>query len=111
MNSAEKTVVADVIIQKHLCALVKELYESGIEALGIAGGIILHDDDVTLESGSPCHVFHLIQEGVESLSGGVLTEEEASARFVTDVAETMRRGLVEDASLKPVRLYHSKEPS
>lgn len=70
------------IVEKHAQALLDELNEIGVDALGVAGGIVMGAS--VPGSGSPCHVFFVLGEDV-----GTVTGECSGAAFVRDVAKAM----------------------
>jgi len=80
------------IIGRHMQALLDELYEQGIDAAGVAGGVVLAAGG----TGPNCHVFASIQPtiGIRGEDGQV-SQEGLVPRFLDDVANAMARSAAE----------------
>jgi hypothetical protein len=86
------------IVDRHAEALLHELRQRGVKAVGVSGGIVMFGE--TPEGGSPCHVFVLADANVTDSNGNRLDRE----LFMTDVACTMLRGqqvIIENGTVRP----------
>jgi hypothetical protein len=77
------------IVERHINAMLKELNEHDLEALGVAGGIIFAEKG-PLGTGSACHTFYVVEPGVVPANTLAFNEDE----FIADVAKTMLQGVV-----------------
>lgn len=68
------------IVDKHAAALLDELIANGIDALGVAGGIVIN-----MGSDSACHVFYVMCDDIACASGGPPEPQV----FLDDVARSM----------------------
>jgi hypothetical protein len=98
MGESEIGKLREGIIDRHMRALLTELQEHGLDAIGVAGGIVM--DSLTtkdVSEGAPCHVFFLAEH--------VATVEDAgepldASEFVRDVARAMTRAYTPRGSVQ-----------
>ena len=72
------------IVDRHMKLLLDELKATGVDTIGVAGGIV-----IAAPSGNPsdCHVFFLVEAKVVTQDGRPINTD----AFLADVAGTMLR--------------------
>jgi hypothetical protein len=79
--------VVSAIVDEHMKNMLADLQELGLDAVGVAGGVVLATD----AGPSKCHVFYMIEPTVAVTKDGKTTQAGLGVTFLGDVAASMVR--------------------